>query len=220
MRSCATAFVVVSLTVAFAACGGNKEAEQAKAAEETKKAAEQAVQGSGGSVQDMAKGMEQFAQSMQQLQQSQDGKTYEPVSFKDLQAMLPDISGWEKEKPRGEMMTAPVKFSQAEVAYTKGEARVEVKIVDTTMSQMLTLPYQMFLMANYARETDSGYEKATKVGGYPGWEKWDSEDKRAETGAIVGQRFLVTVEGSGVENAAVVKDIVAKIDLGKLAGMK
>ncbi len=219
MRKFATAFVVVSMTFALAACGSSKKEEEARAAEEAKKAQEQAQAG-GGSVQDMAKGMEQFAQSMQQLQQSQDGKTYEPVSFKELQAVLPDISGWEKEKPRGEMMTAPVKFSQAEVVYTKDDARVEVKIVDTAMSQMLTLPYQMFLMANYARETDSGYEKATKVAGYPGWEKWNSEDKQAETGAIVGQRFLVTAEGNGVENATVVKDIVAKIDLAKLAGLK
>jgi len=31
---------------------------------------------------------------------------YEPVSFKELQRFLPDISGWEKETPQGETMTA------------------------------------------------------------------------------------------------------------------
>ena len=35
------------------------------------------------------------------------------------------------------------------------------------------------------------YEKSTKVGGEPGWEKWDSESKRGELKAIVGKRYIV-----------------------------
>ena len=221
MRRFVPAFVAVLMVGSLVACGGNKEAEQAKAAEEVKKAAEQATEATGsGSLQDMAKSMEQFAQGMQQMQKGADGKVYEPVNFRDLVALVPDVSGWEKEGPTGEMMSAPVKFSQAEVAYSKGDARVEVKIVDTAMSQLLTMPYQMFLMANYSRESTNGYEKAVKVGGHPGWEKWDSEAKSAELGVIVGQRFLVTANGNGVENAKVVQDVLGQIDLGKLAGMK
>ena len=145
---------------------------------------------------DVAKGMQEFAKAMEQMQKAPDGTAYEPVSFRQLQEFLPDISGWEKQKPTGESMTAPVKFSQAETSYTQGDARIEVKIVDTAMSRMLTMPYQMFLMTGYQKETDSGYEKAAKVGGNPGWEKWDSESKHAEIGSIVGQRFLVTLEGT------------------------
>ena len=87
------------------------------------------------------------------------------------------------------------------------------------MSQMLTLPYQMFLMTGYSKQTSTGYEKATKVAGQPGWEKWDSEAKRAEVGLVVGQRFLVTVEGNNTDTKTV-QDIVGKMDLGKLAGLK
>ena len=202
-----------------AACGGGKTEEAWEAGKTAQQAAKAADETAGGGGGDVAKGMQDLAKAMEQLQQSPDGKAYEPVSFKELQRFLPDISGWEKETPQGETMTAPVKFSQAETAYTKGDARIELKIVDTAMSKMLTMPYQMFLMTGYSKETGSGYEKAAKVGGNPGWEKWDSEAKRAELGVIVGQRFLVTAEGSDTD-VKTVQDVIAKMDLGKLAGLK
>ncbi|MCU0249784.1 MAG: hypothetical protein MUE61_06225 [Vicinamibacterales bacterium] len=199
-----------------AACGGGKTEEAKQAAATTQEAAKEPA---GGGEANVAKGMEEFAKAMEQMQQSPDGKAYEPVSFKELQGYFPDVSGWEKEKPTGESMTAPVRFSQAETAYTQGDARIEVKIVDTAMSRMLTMPYQMFLMTGYQKETDTGYEKAAKVGGNPGWEKWDSEAKRAELGVIVGQRFLVTAEGSGTD-VKTVQGVIGKMDLEKLAGLK
>jgi hypothetical protein len=204
------------LLASSAACGGGKTEEAKQAAETAQKAAEETA---GGGTQDIAKGMQDFAKAMEQMQQSPDGTAYEPVSFKQLQGFFPHIAGWEKEEPRGESMTAPVKFSQAETAYTKDDTRIEVKIVDTAMSRMLTLPYQMFLMGGYSKETNSGYEKATKVGGSPGWEKWDGESKHAELGVIVGQRFIVTVDGSNTD-VKTVQDVAGKIDLGKLAATK
>jgi len=214
MRAFGMLCLIGVVAVAGSACGG--KTDEAKKAEQ---AAEQAAKQSGNPAQDLAKGMEQFGNAMQQLQKGPNGENVEPVDFKALQAFLPDVSGWEKEKPKGESMTAPVKFSQAETAYTKDEARIEVKIVDTAMSQMLTMPYQMFLMTGYSTKTDTGYEKATKVAGQPGWEKWDSDAKRAEVGLIVGQRFMVTVEGSNTD-VKTVHDLVGKIDMGKLAGLK
>jgi hypothetical protein len=221
MRAFGIYCLIGLFAVGSAACGGKKdEAKQAAdEAQQVAKEAQQAAQEAGGGSKDLAKGMQELAKSMEQLQKSPDGKAYEPVSFRELQGFFPDISGWEKEKPKGESMTAPVKFSQAETVYTKGDARIEVKIVDTAMSKLMTLPYQMFLMANYSRETDSGYEKAAKVGGSPGWEKWDSEAKRAELGVIVGQRFIVTVDGNDTD-VKTVHDVVGKMDLAKLAGLK
>ena len=208
---------LVGLLVAGgAACGGGKTEEARQTAEAAKEATAAAGEAAGS---DAAKGMQEFAKAMEQMQKAPDGTAYEPVSFRQLQEFLPDISGWEKQKPTGESMTAPVKFSQAETSYTQGDARIEVKIVDTAMSRMLTMPYQMFLMTGYQKETDSGYEKAAKVGGNPGWEKWDSESKHAEIGTIVGQRFLVTLEGYETD-VRTVQNVLAKMDLTKLAGVK
>jgi len=211
------------LVAGGAACGGGKTEEARRTAESAQEAAKEATAAAGdaaaGAEGDVAKGMQEFAKAMEQMQKAPDGTTYEPVNFRQLQEFLPDISGWEKQKPTGESMTAPVKFSQAETSYTQGDARIEVKIVDTAMSRMLTMPYQMFLMTGYQKETDSGYEKAAKVGGNPGWEKWDSESKHAEIGTIVGQRFLVTLEGYETD-VKTVQNVLAKMDLTKLAGVK
>jgi hypothetical protein len=209
-------YCVIGVVLAgSAACGGKIE-EARQAGNTAQQAAKQAA-GSGET--GVAKGMQDFAKAMEQMQQSPDGKAYEPVSFRELQGFFPDVSGWEKEKPTGESMTTPVKFSQAETAYTQGDARIEVKIVDTAMSKMLTLPYQMFMMSGYEKETTSGYEKAAKVGGNPGWEKWDSESKRAELGVIVGQRFVVTADGNGTD-VKTVQGVLGKMDLAKLASLK
>ena len=199
-----------------AACGGGK-LEEAKEAGNA--AAQAAQEKAGGGPQDLAKGMQEFAKSMEQMQTAPDGTAYETVSFKALEEFLPEFPGWEKEKPEGESMTAPVKFSKASTAYTKDDARIQLEITDTAMAKMMTLPYQMFLLSGYNKESSSGYEKSVRVGGNPGWEKWDSESKRAELGTLVGQRFLVAIDGSNTD-VQTVKDLAAKIDLGKLAALK
>lgn len=214
MRACGIYWLIAIFAVAGAACGGKKD--EAKPAEQ---AAQQAAPQAGGAPQDLAKSMEQFGSAMQQIQKGPGGENIEPVDFAKLQEILPTVSGWEREEPRGESMSMPVRFSQAETAYTKDEARIEVKIVDTAMSQMLTLPYQMFLATGYSTRSSTGYEKAATIAGQPGWEKWDSESKRAEVGIIVGRRFLVTVDGSNTDTKTV-QDIVGKMDLGKLAGLR
>ena len=214
MREFGSYCLIGLLVAGSAACGGRTD-EAKQMAKETQQAAGQ----TSGGPQDVAKGMQEFAKAMEKMQESPDGKAYEPVSFKALEEYFPDVPGWEKEKPTGESMTSPVKFSQAQVAYTKGDARIEIKIVDTAMSKMLTMPYQMFLMSGYAKETDSGYEKATQVGGNPGWEKWDSEARHAELGAIVAQRFLVTADGNETD-VKTVQNVLAAVDLRKLASLK
>lgn len=222
MRALGIYGLIGFLVIGSAACGGGKadEAKQAaKEAEQVAKDVQKSVQESGGGETDVAKGMQEFAKSMEQLQKSPDGKAYEPVSFKALLGFLPDVAGWEKAEPEGESMTSPVKFSQASTSYTKGDARIEVKIVDTAMSRMMTLPYQMFMMSGYSKESTRGYERAAKVGGQPGWEKWDSGSKHAEIGAIVGQRFLVTVEGNDTDMETA-QGVAGKIDMAKLAGLK
>ena len=78
----------------------------------------------------------------------------------------------------------------------------------------------MFLTSGFERETQDGYEKSTKVGNEPGWEKWNTAQKSGEVNAVVGKRFLVQAEGSGVEDIKVLHDAIVKTDLVKLAAMK
>ena len=226
--------VIAIALVASIACGkseAEKQAEEAaeqaqKAAEAMQKAAEAggaaAAQGAAGAA---AQGMEAFAKAMQAAATAagaptNDGKPVDPVSFQQLQTMLPSVGGWEMEKPRGERMTMPVPFSQTEATYTKGDANVEVKIVDSAFSSLLVAPWAMFLTAGYEKETSDGYEKSVNVGGNPGFEKWNTDGKDGELNLVVAKRFLVTIEGNGIDNASVLHEFASKLDTGKLAGLK
>jgi hypothetical protein len=142
------------------------------------------------------------------------------VSFHDLQAFFPDLDGWTKGTPHGERVTAPFPYSQANVTYEKGDAHIDLKIVDTANHQLMLAPFQMLLAAGYSKETDTGYEKSTKVGGEPGWEKWDSQSKDGELNAVVGKRYIVQTNGRNLADNKVLQDLMAKTDLAKLAALK
>lgn len=225
---------LIGVLAASAACGKSAEqkaAEQAAedarvAAEQMKKAAESAAAaGTAAGAAGAAAGADAFAKAMAGAASAMagkgpDGKTVEPVSFRELQTVLPEVSGWEREEPKGEKMTLPVPFSQTETRYTKGDANVEVKIIDTGFSQLLFAPYTMLLTAGYEKESSSGYEKATTIAGNPGFEKWNKESKDGEITVVVANRFLVSLEGNDITDNKVLQEFVAKMDMSKLASLK
>ena len=117
-------------------------------------------------------------------------------------------------------MTAPVNFAEASVRMMKGDATVTVKITDSALNQILVAPFAMFLAGNYERETDRGYEKSIKIGDIPGFEKWDSGTKSGDLTVIVNKRFIVEVDGSTIDDPKVLREILEKTDLKKLAELK
>ena len=221
MRLVTCAVVVAALFVS--ACGksaAEKQAEQA--AEDIKKAAEAVTeaQQKGG---DTAKGMADMAKAMQGMAAAVgggDGKPVDPVSTDALKATLPQISGWDTGEPRFERMTSPIAFSQVETRYKNGNSEIDVKVVDTGYAQMLIAPWAMFLASGYSRETNEGYEKATSVGGQPGFERWEKDSKRGELNVFVGKRFLVTIEGDDLADTKVLHEIASKMDFARIASLK
>ena len=216
-------FVISALAVAVltAGCGQSEEAqraeEAAQAAEETAQSAEKAAESAAAGLEQMAKGLEAMAAGGTP---TVDGKPVEPVRFQDLIALLPEIDGWEQQKPSGERMTAPIPTANAKARYTRDNASIEVEIVDSAFNQLLLAPLAMFLQSGYSTESTSGYEKSTRINGQPGWEKWDSDAKNGEVNALVNKRFLVSIEGYDIEDAKVLQDVAAKMDFGKLGELK
>jgi hypothetical protein len=209
------------------ACGKSEEEKAAeKAAEETREAAEalqKAAEAAGGSgtaqgIEDFAKAMEGMASAM--AGKTPDGKPVEPVSFQDLQTVLPQVSGWERGTPTGERMTSPVPFSEAEADYTMGDANVSVKVVDSAFSQMLIAPWAMFLTTGYERQEGDSYEKSVNVGGNPGFERFNSASKYGELNLVIAKRFLVTLEGNNIADTKVLHDFASKMDTAKLDSLK
>ena len=78
----------------------------------------------------------------------------------------------------------------------------------------------MMMAVGYEKESADGFEKATMVGTYPGFEKWDESSKRGELAVAVNKRFFVSVEGDGIQSTAVLRELMSRIDLKKLSSMK
>jgi hypothetical protein len=168
-----------------------------------------------------AKGLEAFAKGLQGMAATgPDGKPVQPVNFHELQTAFVPLDGWEMGKPTGSQMSAPVSYSTAEVVYRKGDARITASVMDSGFSQLLIGPFTMYLTAGFEKETEHGYEKSVKIAGNPGWEKWDSEDKRGEVAAFVGKRFVVNFKGNGINDTKVLYQLAEASNLTKLAGMK
>jgi len=206
-------FVIgVAALVAAGACGKSTEEKKEEAAVKTAE--------SGAA--EAAKGLEQMAKGLEAMAGGGSGepKPVDPVSFRDMMALFPEMDGWEKAKPTGERMASPFAFSTAEVAYTKGDSRIELKTTDSGFNQLLLTPYAMFLTAGYEKETADGYEKSTKVKDQPGWEKWNGAAKDGELNALVGKRFLLQIEGRQIDDVKVLHELAGKIDMEKLAALK
>ncbi|MEY4635343.1 MAG: hypothetical protein RJA55_1141 [Acidobacteriota bacterium] len=219
-------FVVVTLALVTAVSCGKSEAEKQaeQAAEDINKAAEAITQAQqqGG---DTAQGMADMAKAMQGMAAAvggggADGKPVEPVPTDTLKALLPTVAGWTMGGPEAERMTSPIAFSQVETTYKKGDAEVDVRVVDTGYAQMLMAPWSMFLASGYSRENGDGYEKSVSVGGNPGFEKWDTSSKGGELNIVAGKRFMVTIEGRDLADTKVLHEFASKIDFGKIASLK
>jgi len=219
--------VMVIAAMFMAACGKSEQQKQAeKAAEDLKKAAEAMGQaaanaGTAAAAQgttDMAKAMAGMAAAMGG--KTADGKPVEPVSFQTLQTALPEVSGWEMDKPKGEKMTSPMPFSKTETDYRNGEQRIDMSITDTALSAMFLIPLRMAVASGFSRETSDGYEKATTVGGQPAVEKWNADSKRGELNVLVNDRFVVEIVGHNLAGIKTLQDFASKTDFGKIASLK
>ena len=217
-------FALALILVASVSCGKSEAEKQAEqAAEDLKKAAEAVTkaQQDGG---DTAKGMADMAKAMQGMAAaiggSSDGKPVEPVATDVLKGTLPAIAGWEMTAPRAERMTSPIAYSQVETEYKRGDAEIEMKLVDTGYAQMLIAPWAMFLASGYSRETGDGYEKSINVAGNPGFEKFDNSSKRGELNIFAGKRFMVTIEGRDLADTKVLHEFASQVDFSKITGLQ
>ena len=71
---------------------------------------------------------------------------------------------------------------------------------------------------NMEKETDTGYERTKRIDGQLVHERYDRRAKSGEVGVLVANRFSVTVDGSGVDAAALTAAL-KQIDLSSLAAI-
>ena len=94
-----------------------------------------------------------------------------------------------------------------------GPGSVFIELTDAAnMSGLTTI---MGMAFGIESEDDNGYEKGAEVGGIKVHEKWTNSGKQSEIIGIVGDRFFVDVNGSGLDMSEAEKAFQS-VDIAKL----
>jgi hypothetical protein len=167
-----------------------------------------------GQIQEAVKKAEQAAKESREM------TPVDPVHFSKLIELLPKApSGFTADAdPRGETTNAMgFKVSTAEQSFSSERGSLRVKIMDGAFNAPL---YTIVTMAaQFARESTEGYEKGVTLDGNPGVEKWRKDGGDAELNIVVGKRFFVEIDGSGI-TPDLVREVWGSIDRARLAGLK
>jgi hypothetical protein len=153
---------------------------------------------------------------------SDDRKPEPPVSFKILLTYLPQqIEGMNQENARGETATmGEWTFSQASAEYNGTDGKsARVEIFDYAYIGMMYAPIRMWLKMKINRESSEGYERTTEVAACPAYEKYENQGEHSEITILVGDRFIVTINTSSMQED-MPRKIASAMSLDKLANEK
>ncbi len=164
--------------------------------------------------QEFQKGMEALGKSMEKLGQGAKG---EVVDYKQLKEALPEISGWKVDDlSAGKTSFGNLTTSQASATYIKGDASVRVEITDVAGVKMFFTPIFMLKNMKYEHETATGYEKTISGNNYFGKESYDKQERSGELVVVYGDRFLIQIEGNGIDSGDVLREFFKRIDFSRL----
>ncbi len=149
------------------------------------------------------------------------GTAVEPVDFRELKTLLPDgIGAMKRTSAEGEKGGGfGFIVSHAQARYEGGGGHATLKITDPGSLSGMAAMAAMWMNLELDKETDTGYEKTGSAGGRRFHEKYDKNGKTGEYTVIVGNRFIVEIDGSGMDMAAM-KKVVESVNLAKLESMK
>jgi hypothetical protein len=144
------------------------------------------------------------------------------VDFRELKALLPEtIANLKRTEATGEKTgAAGFTVSMAKGQYADADVSLSLEIVDTGgIAGIGTMAMAAWAMADIDKETETGYEKTTKVEGYKAFEKYDNQSKSGEINVLVADRYIVNVHGNNI-TVDRMKGALADLDLDKLSGLK
>jgi hypothetical protein len=143
------------------------------------------------------------------------------VDFRALKALLPEsVGGLKRVSATGEKGAAlGFGASHAEGKYRgDGNSKLRIKIVDTAGLGGMAVAALGLATVEVDKETETGYERTTVIGGHKAFEKYDTRSKRGEVKVLVGNRFILEVDGDELPMEAL-KDAAGKIDPAKLQAL-
>lgn len=129
-----------------------------------------------------------------------DGEKVEVVDFRDLKKLMPDrVAGMKQTSSTGEKTgMLGFKFSTAQAEYEDGDQSLDMSITDVAGIGILTASMAAWTNMDMDRETESGYERTTRIDGHPAFEKWDGNRKHGELSIFVDDRYIITIEGRNI----------------------
>lgn len=148
--------------------------------------------------------------------------TNQTVHHSQLKAMLPtEFAGMKRTNMEaGKLPALGFNISYAEAEYSTDDRSLQAKISDVGgMGKMLAYAQYAWLESEVERETDEGYERTTKIEGFPAQESYQTTDQSGNLQIMVDGRFMVELSGNGVEMATI-KDLAKAINLNKLKDLK
>lgn len=148
------------------------------------------------------------------------GKKVEPVNIEILKAFVPEtFAGLPKKSSRAERSEAVgLAIAKAQARYGDGPKSVELEVSDAGgASGMLALAGWAGVQGE--KEDDKRIERTRKEGGRLVHEKISKTGGSNEFGVVLGERFIVTAKGRGIDINEL-KSAVSSLDLGKLEAMK
>lgn len=128
-----------------------------------------------------------------------------PVDFRKLKEWLPaELAGIKRSDASGERtQLGEFRISTASGTYEKsGEEEnppsIRVEVMDYAGASGLGEAVSAWKALEVDRESDSGYERTTKIAGFPAYEQYETESKHGQLQVWVGNRFSVTVTSDNV----------------------
>lgn len=202
-RKLSILLAVLFVTALITSCSKSDEQQQREEAQKQAETMAESLEKMGEEL-EKAENPEDFAEAMSKLGEALGGgEKVEPVHFRELMALLPqEIDGMQASKPTGERAsTFGVKVSHAEVKFHgKNGEQITVKITDLgTLKGIAAMSRYAWTMGEFDRETESGYERTISYKGYKGFERYDEPDRQGELDFIVGNRFIVEIDGYDVD---------------------
>ena len=139
----------------------------------------------------------------------------EVVNFKELLPFVDmKIPGWTMEgKPSGTTVKqGQMAMSEARVSFKAGDQTLEVVVMDFLGKTIPFLTGQQLQM-----ESSEETVRTAEVQGFQALETFRHQDKQGELNISVADRFWVKIDGEGIDNLEVLKNVAQQMDLKKLA---
>ena len=144
------------------------------------------------------------------------------MAYKDLQAYLPEISGYTSEQgPKGSQMNTPGlgSWSQGEQEYANGDRRAEVSIMDYNAAHQAFAGLTAMYGLGMSMEDDEKRQGPVDMGikGVGAYETIYKKEKRSELTLIVGDRFIINLKSEGENDESFLRSVAKSMKLEELA---